>query len=128
MNKEIKDQWVAALRSGEYSQTTETLCNGYGFCCLGVLCDLYIEQSQSVTEEQRSYWNNVHEFMIASDPKTQSGGYYENAVLPAAVKNWAGMKTTDGEITRDVCLASLNDKGMNFDQIADVIDDKWEVL
>ena len=41
MNPEIKDRWVAALRSGEYKQGTGRLRRvNDTFCCLGVLCDL----------------------------------------------------------------------------------------
>lgn len=38
MKKELRDAWVAALRSGEYEQTTETLESDGAYCCLGVLC------------------------------------------------------------------------------------------
>jgi len=43
MNPEIKAKWVAALRSGEYRQTDRGVLNDGegGWCCLGVLCDLY---------------------------------------------------------------------------------------
>jgi hypothetical protein len=44
MNPEIKARWVAALRSGEYQQTQGVLQNSEGFCCLGVLCDLYAKE------------------------------------------------------------------------------------
>lgn len=56
MDKELKAKWVAALRSGEYKQTTETLRDGDGFCCLGVLLDL----SKLGQWEQSSYeyWND----------------------------------------------------------------------
>lgn len=42
MNPELKAKWVAALRSGEYEQTTGTLrdVDGHGFCCVGVLADV----------------------------------------------------------------------------------------
>lgn len=40
MKKELKERWVAALRSGEYKQTREYLCDEQGWCCLGVLCNL----------------------------------------------------------------------------------------
>lgn len=45
MDQQMKAKWVAALRSGEYKQTTRKLREVYedgsvGFCCLGVLCDL----------------------------------------------------------------------------------------
>ena len=39
MTPELKAQWIAALRSGEYTQGYNHLRteNGY-YCCLGVLC------------------------------------------------------------------------------------------
>jgi hypothetical protein len=40
MNAEIKQKWVAALRSGNYKQTKVCLHNKEGYCCLGVLCDV----------------------------------------------------------------------------------------
>lgn len=49
MKKEIKDKWLEALRSGEYTQTTGVLHrvepDEYGedlpgYCCLGVLCEI----------------------------------------------------------------------------------------
>jgi hypothetical protein len=46
MKKELKDKWVAALRSGEYEQTRngllkEILPNGkIAYCCLGVLAKI----------------------------------------------------------------------------------------
>ncbi len=39
MNKRYKQKWIAKLRSGEYPQTTQTLRDKNGFCCLGVLCE-----------------------------------------------------------------------------------------
>lgn len=40
MDKDIKQKWVAALRSGEYEQLREELCSTLSpkcFCCIGVL-------------------------------------------------------------------------------------------
>jgi hypothetical protein len=43
-NKELVKQWVEALRSGKYEQVKgilrKELENGYGHCCLGVLCEV----------------------------------------------------------------------------------------
>lgn len=52
MNPEVKAKWVAALRSGEYKQSRErVLADGRGgFCCLGVLCDLYAKATGSQWE------------------------------------------------------------------------------
>jgi hypothetical protein len=41
MNKEIKNKWVVALRSGEYKQGKHLLrSTGNRYCCFGVLCDV----------------------------------------------------------------------------------------
>ena len=43
MNKEWKDKWVEALRSGEYKQGQGSLFehdNGGEYCCLGVLAEI----------------------------------------------------------------------------------------
>lgn len=41
MKPSIKKKWVAALRSGQYQQAKKVLTDGQGFCCLGVLSNLY---------------------------------------------------------------------------------------
>ena len=40
ITKELKDQWVAALRSGKYEQGRGLLLKDDKFCCIGVLCDI----------------------------------------------------------------------------------------
>lgn len=42
MFKELKDEWVKALRSGKYKQGRGKLYQKLddSFCCLGVLCDV----------------------------------------------------------------------------------------
>lgn len=37
-DKEFKQKWINALRSGEYPQSHGTLRDKDGFCCLGVGC------------------------------------------------------------------------------------------
>jgi hypothetical protein len=39
MNKEWKEKWVKALRSGRYQQGRNVLREGDRYCCLGVLCE-----------------------------------------------------------------------------------------
>ena len=39
-NKENIRKWVEALRSGDFPQTTSTLADSDGYCCLGVACDI----------------------------------------------------------------------------------------
>jgi len=40
MNKELKEKWLAALRSGKYQQGYTYLSAHGKYCCLGVLCDI----------------------------------------------------------------------------------------
>jgi hypothetical protein len=108
MNPQIKQKWVSALRSGDYQQTQEHLHDKNGFCCLGVLCDLY-------GKEHNVEWN------LANMP-----GYYafqgRETVLPLSVIEWAGVIGIDPLIGK-VSLAELNDKGSTFEQIADLIEE-----
>jgi hypothetical protein len=76
MNQEIKQQWLAALRSGEYRQARQALRHGDTFCCLGVLCDLHAKATGG--EWRISNWNE---------------GMYDNDIsgLPHTVRAWAGL-------------------------------------
>lgn len=112
MNKEVKSLWVNALRSGEYIQGHTSLRTNDGhFCCLGVLCDLYmIETGIGQWRERRFY--------IKGDESI--------AALLMDVAIWAGIPTEGKETNpklgeRDAI--GLNDhEGYTFEQIADEID------
>lgn len=116
MNPAIKAQWIAALRSGQYVQGLGRLRSkeDNDFCCLGVLCDKH-------RQESRSHWTSKQDSTTL---------YYhgEDVELPALVIAWAEM--TDSNPTVPVedrngdqpTLAQLNDDGLTFDQIADVIE------
>jgi hypothetical protein len=40
IDRETKAAWITALRSGDYKQTQEALCDDVGYCCLGVLAEV----------------------------------------------------------------------------------------
>lgn len=53
MPAKTKAKWLKALRSGDYQQAQNTLFDGKGYCCLGVLqqvCDGKVE-SRELTED-----------------------------------------------------------------------------
>lgn len=117
MNPEVKAKWLAALRSGEYKQTTNKLHDASGeMCCLGVLCDL----------------SGLHEWK----PKTLNDGtglfaYDDRDSLPPDdVGAWAGFEQSQyGYRTPKVTIYgehtdidSHNDEGRTFAQIADAIE------
>jgi hypothetical protein len=53
VKKQLRDEWVKALRSGEYEQGTGTLKYEEKFCCLGVLCAVHFGRDFSGYEPTR---------------------------------------------------------------------------
>ena len=123
---------VEALRSGEYKQTKYALCKTNGeqpsYCCLGVACEVYQKTVGGLTlsevSEQRVYNGRAQD-------------------LPLPVKEWLGFHDSIGQIDElkqdelldflkekgvDVkdwntdTLAELNDNGVSFEVIADIIE------
>ncbi len=148
MKQDIKERWLAALRSGEYPQAEGYLAvaamregehRPVGFCCLGVLCEIAV--ADGVVER---------ELMLGGDHFLYSN---EGSELPSEVMRWAGLDQAipdvrtehihdDGCLVREdggcdwglnpiddddglqeFSLAELNDeRHLNFDQIADIIE------
>lgn len=115
MNQEIKAQWVAALRSGAYTKTTEGLHDDTGYCCLGVLCDLAAKQGLGRWIGHR--FNAAHE--------TNAGAF-----LHPVVAVWADLAEVSPRIV-DLPLTALNDgdeeyengvRPHTFAEIADLIE------
>lgn len=121
MNPEVKEKWLAALRSGNYAQGKGVLREGDGFCCLGVLCDV------AINEGVLSPWtqNSITRSWKCGDDNSDEG----YAITPRAVQTWARIDETgtfreDHTDENPGCLTMLNDfAGYNFAQIADVIEE-----
>lgn len=111
MDPEIKAEWVAALRSGQYKQGKDYLrTEGDAYCCLGVLCDIAGTHGVGSWGDQ-GYFNS----------KDLSEG--DNVVLPEFVMAWAGLDSSNPEIGKFYSCASRNDTGSSFAEIADMIDE-----
>lgn len=41
-----KEEWIAALRSGEFKQGKSRLVSNDGYCCLGVMCEVSTNANQ----------------------------------------------------------------------------------
>ncbi len=124
MKSEIKTKWVEALRSGQYKQGKNRLRDGDCFCCLGVLTDLYLKEKSlnweiSVTDSGHEIWKALE----------------ESSTLPAEVREWAGLKNAnplvscqgideeyDQVIFWNESLAEINDFGIDFKRIAEIIE------
>lgn len=120
MDQIIKDQWVAALRSGQFKQGTHVLHNPNKneYCCLGVLCEL------GVAAGVVSYTEVGISLMSEGIPAMYYDG--EAEFLPTSVCLWAGLPSTPAihewaAIPRP--LPDLNDvTKLSFDEIADLIE------
>ena len=127
MNPEVKQKWIDALRSGKYEQGSEKLRSVSGYCCLGVLCDLY-------AQEHNTEW----EFRGYEETNLQPKDYWyfgeQSEFLPDFVMEWAELKLNCPVVKIDVeeddedpwfyneGLADLNDSGYTFMDLSKLIE------
>ncbi len=133
MNPEVKELWVSALRSGDFSQGKNLLHKTFPndpekadeYCCLGVLCAIAV-QNGVISEE------DVTKHSI--DEEYDYFGYADGtAFLPTPVQKWSGVESDNGEyndndddgVYRPRSLVFLNDDGIPFENIANVIEEKF---
>ena len=104
---------VEALESGKYKQTTGSLADDKGYCCLGVACEVYQEHVGNLLIVNYSYNN-------------------EYMVLPKKVRKWYGFTTRLGTYATsksgDNALSRDNDDGKSFTEIAAIIKSKPQGL
>lgn len=113
-----------ALRSGEYEQAGGALRTTKGYCCLGVACEVY-RQETGVGEWIENTRNGCYEFVLPDSPREL---YY----LPDDVRAWLGFESNKGGVDarniREVLnLAALNDIGETFAQIADKVESEADL-
>lgn len=130
MHKNIMEKWVKALRSGKYRKgrgvLTEVKKNGTkNYCCLGVLCELYMEENNLPIRIGPQFTARKRDRMIV---------YYDehDKFLPYEVTKWAGMESRLGESYCGlVSLWKLNDDPKakrSFKRMADIIEKNWSIL
>ena len=129
MRKEIAEKWVAALRSGEYEQTVGHLQTEHGHCCLGVLCDLHLRETGRGDWRPPGRGDSPHT-RCYRDGLGVDGEY----TPPAGVREWADMEDDPklsfrlGFGTEIYEIVNLNDGGLSFARLADLIEEQWESL
>jgi hypothetical protein len=128
MNQEIKKLWIDALRSGEYGQCKGVLHSEEGYCCLGVLTDIYHKKTgMGEWIASLSYTNfnpagRVEYVFQDIDARTS-----DKTLLPKKVTEWAELSDNCPTVQyRDYDLANLNDgrhvSQLSFSAIADIIE------
>ena len=119
--KEIRQKWVEALRSGEYSQGKSKLRRKESdekdsFCCLGVLCELAVKEG------------------VIEAARDQGSSYYiyvgDSNYLPEKVREWVGLTERSGAYGPPGTsnLAKDNYFGSDFNTIAATIESEPEGL
>lgn len=111
--REARRLWVKALRSGEYAQGKRFLRMGNKYCCLGVATDLYSKIEgylEIATSEEGIYHYGGSSYKL---------GY---VWLPPEVQTWLGLCHPAGTYLGGPSLAALNDAGVPFSEIADIIE------
>jgi hypothetical protein len=100
MKKIIKKKWINALRSGKFQQGTGCLWDSKdnSYCCLGVLCEI------TGNGNNRNMENDYPKDINPDDPN-------KNTIQP-----FLGLSANI-----QIKLASLNDGGCDFKEIANYI-------
>lgn len=130
-------KWVEALRSGKYKQGQHVMRSGRDkFCCLGVACDISEEASWHKNKETDGWyygdWKNeetlsnhmVNFFGLNSEEGTLNGDSLSDE-LKLSIKEQTKGKV---RVNASFSLAHLNDSGVDFDTIADIIEYRPEGL
>lgn len=132
VNVEVIEKWVEALESGDYKQgkgylNAPKVASGPFenktdrlFCCLGVLCELAVaaEVIPPGADVENAYQGA---FMY--------GEHLLGCSLPNEVQRWAGFSGSDPLVRHSLSapdsLAGMNDSGVKFPEIAQVIRDNF---
>lgn len=113
MNPEIKREWVEALRSGKYKQGSGRLRDDTDrYCCLGVLCDIVKDRIGG------AHWSASVGCYDFSAP----GSFDSASIIPLSVVKLTGVENEWGGHVIGRNLTSINDEGVGFSQIADLIE------
>lgn len=115
--KTLAEKLVEALRSGDYEQTRFYLRYDGGFCCIGVMCDVYRKETGNGEWVPDPTGSDLFDF----------GAEQHQAYAPPHI--WAelapGMSEEDRAVA-EVKLNRLNDRTkLGFSEIADVIEAVW---
>lgn len=127
LKADIKDRWINALCNGNYKQGKGCLLDEYGnYCCLGVLCDLYMKETGELVTWENSCDGEGNVTKIASFL-----GY--TTILPEPIRFWAGLNEQSPSVTYTdmdgkgeyFMLATLNDAhDASFDELAELIEEQ----
>jgi hypothetical protein len=99
---------IAALRSGKYTQGKGKLRGDDGFCCLGVAAQEFVTDKIEVfRSDDPPVWYYEGEELVAPPYVVKALGLLEKGGMSRSTNN---------------CLTDLNDAGVSFSEIADLLE------
>jgi len=124
--EEIKTKWIAALRSGDYTQARHELNSGDGFCCLGVLAEV-LEPGVTKTGDL----SDCSSFRGSDEMNGGIRAFAQRHELGALFAPNDGLRAVTQEHgvemgawrEADRALMSLNDNDWSFEDIANLIEE-----
>lgn len=125
MKKSDVKKWVEALRSGDYQQGIEYLCNedeisgNFTYCCLGVACDILTENDWVKVLDSTMWSIGEHKaFDMIPTYDLPCWEYAETTSFPSKeILKKMGLDTVYAQK-----LVELNDSGWSFEKIANKIE------
>ena len=119
MNVEVKTELVKRLRSGNYRQGNNYLNKAGKFCCLGVLCEIAVENGICERKIDDDYFSNGATYI--DDTTSQYGA---SGVPSRKVTCWAFNEIFIPKDKLGQSLVTMNDTlKWSFEQIADFIEE-----
>lgn len=113
MDKELKEKWLTALRSGNYAQTKCWLHNHNGYCCLGVLAEC---QGAFWSDEHGGDFGGTYQVPMKDGNQMGRSSIFGSAYLKDEYAG--GLSYKDQKH-----LSMMNDRGDNFNTIANYIEE-----
>jgi hypothetical protein len=126
LDPDVKAKWVAALRSGNYEQGYHLLKYDNRYCCLGVFCEI-MRVPVSDTIEGAVLFDNEKSVLPLS--VQHEYGFSESEVYinltqenVQRLNEYIDVATNAFELDYTL-LTTVNDRGVPFDVIADLIEE-----
>lgn len=126
MKRSVRDRWLAALRSDKYLQGQnylqyQTADGKIRYCCLGVLCEIVDVKPVKFGVISAIFQDHDAEDlpMLAAQ---RAGLNQRDPFIHLAQMGWHSPNEDTGIAPEGYTLANLNDSGLPFPQIADVIE------
>lgn len=116
--QQLRTEWIKRLRSGTYIQGQNHLKAEGKHCCLGVACEILVEEGRLTTQETG--------YNTGGGTRSLRTSFNGNgATLPDEVVAYFGMHDTTGRhnLPGEWALTALNDgQGKTFSEIADALE------